>query len=867
MRKKGFTLMEMILVVAILGIVLASFSSVMISSSKAFRVSNDVAFMQNQSLIISRLIKNETKGVNSVTIYEEIPTFEDDQSYIYYNDHDKKIYIKRGTSQENILFDTKGTDQKVSFKKVDNNNFRFDVELENTTSKYVNKDSVTLVNASGLNGVFGEEGICISYSNVAEIPEPIITRVTLTNDLNENITTDVSATPAGDHTVTLNVDTSDVTELKPIVNTNDDENNTLYYIVGTNEVPFDINNPADNAPIDFSETVDFIVRRGEKENIYPVTVIPTETVVTFGEPHDLMSTTEKYYRDTKYNPQSASGIVNDIVMPNENDYLCALFDDETGYDYTHFVVNWYAIPPSDVEEMAYQIAYKVAEDNGVSGNLNQIALDTMYDYEYSALKLLYRQNSDDYFVTQQKSVESATRASFFGSSKDKSYANVLEVSKYYNEVMGDYVFYDFAPTDENGKIDESKYKVSIGSDEPIYSDQTSVQTFAHVGFKNGPIFETTMNELDFLYGSQLKQNSYLQSFNKMLFKTVNDSGYIDKSGNFGNYDIDQLKSVVKVKSPYENTGHDVYVDYVNRNMTLYGASNQYYDKNENYPQIGASQFGQYGLFSVNMNDKFYTDKKDNAESGVRIGIKNTVDSNGKPTMGGVAINPRSTSTLSNDNKVLYSEGYYVNYIYNKINQSQSSNRYHESGVNMNKSEGQTIHGNYPGDSDISNGQSTVGARNITNDHPEASIVPYKFGEISKNGYTVNPNDADIYMDINVDYTPINEWSTSLLYTVGIADRITGESTNLMYFGDYEDYFSGEKNYTFTQSNPLYSFEQTIKMCYDGSQNGDRSTSIESSYANVDTSSNTHMETAVSMWAYDPTDTNCSVTITELTPIE
>ncbi len=880
MKRKGFTLMEMIIVVAILGVVLASITSVMISSSKAFRVSNDVAYMQNQSLIISRLITNETKGVNSVTIYEDIPTFEANQSYIYYNDVDEKIYIKRGTDQEEELFATEGTNQQVTFKKVDNNNFKFEVYLYNDSSEFTNKDSVSLVNATASNGVFGaDKGICISYSNAAEIPEPLITRVSFTSDLNADMTTNVSETPKADKTVTFNVDISDVSALKPIIETNDDVNNTLYYMVGNTEVPFDINNPEKNDPIDFTDPVDFVVKRGEKQNLYTVIVIPTTPQVTFGDPYDLLATSEKYYRDTKYNPNNASGIVRDVVMPNEDDYICALFDDETSedgivYDYSHFVVNWYAIPPSDVEAEAYRLA-QVANPSASQSELEQIAFDPETGYEYSALKSLYQNNKNDYFVTQQKSVESARARA--GSKPDESYANVLDVSEYYDQVMGKYVFYDFAPTDESGVIDESKYKVSIGDSEPIYDEQSSVQTFAFVGFKNGPVFETTMNELDFLYGTPLKQKIYTQSFNKMLFKTIEDSGYLANNGNFGNMTIEDLENIVKVKAPYENEGHDVYVDFVNREMTLYGASNQYGSANEYYPATGSSQFAQYALFSVDMNDPFYTDsdtsslsserKKDEDTgsgeiSGVRVGIKNTTDSSGKPTMGGIAVNPRSTSTLSSDKTVVQSEGYYVNYIYNKISQSQSNNRYHESGVNMNSSNGYSIDGNYPGDSDESTGQATVGARNISEDHPEQSIVPYRFGEISKNGYTVNPNNADIYMDINVDYSETND----VLYTVDITDRQTGQSTNTMYFGDYEDYFDGEKNYTYTQSNPLYSFEQVIKMCYDGSQNGEKASAIKSEKVKVDENTGTHTETAVSMWAYDPTDTECSVTITELAPI-
>ncbi len=165
MKRKGVTLIEMIIVIAILSTVLVAINSVLISSSRTFATANSLANIQNQSLVIGRMVSSELKNSSTVTILDSVPSsFNSDSNYIYLNQSDNKIYIKKAGKSAEQLFETKSVDQDIIFTYVDDYNIKVDITLKASSTDYTNTIGINFLNIPTDSKVNGTTGKCISYA-------------------------------------------------------------------------------------------------------------------------------------------------------------------------------------------------------------------------------------------------------------------------------------------------------------------------------------------------------------------------------------------------------------------------------------------------------------------------------------------------------------------------------------------------------------------------------------------------------------------------------------------------------------------------------------------------------------------------------
>ncbi len=619
MKKRGVTLIEMILVMAILSIILASFYSVLISSTKTYNKASSFAKIQSQSVVIARLIENQLKTSDKVTIYEKVPsTFDKNLNYIYYNESEQKIYIKRMNENPKILFETKNVNQKVMFTGVDNKNISISVIIDAGTVDYENVFGVHFMNiptADKINFIptTVTSGICIEYKledavEIIDVEPPMITsfeiKVDNNKDYEEFLITDSVATIDQENKV-INVppltvvgDYKDV-KLTPTIEYVDpyrgdklkskvNGNNSLFdtgspssikfYENGkNNEVQFTVTTDA-NGVSDVTYTVNFEIKVEEKPVVFPtvdsLNIVATET----GKP-------------TK------------IVMPNTSDVLNADFKYTVKTDEvtpTGYKVRWYAVDPSEISSYS---DFKTKYDDG-------------------------KFNSFD--VIENNST--------------------LNASSYASQIAGKYVFYDVILTKDS--YESSPF---VSADENIAQNLASLKCpYVFVGLKNGKIYETTLNEINYIVSSQIQKDVMNICFNRI--SKANKQTYVGalfQSGVKDSYTQAEILNLIKVNIPSGNSGHKYSVDFVNKEVTITGASYQKYNSNNLYSSIASSETAHYGLLSLNMFDTYYSDCRPmRTSTNVYVSFKDDFSE-----MGGVSVVAGGKSILTTAKDRLYTNTY------------------------------------------------------------------------------------------------------------------------------------------------------------------------------------------------------------------
>lgn len=147
MKKNGFTLIEMIIVMAILITIISATTSVLISSSKTFSKGSSFTNMQNQSLVLSKMITNQLRNSTSFKLYNTVPSsFDTTKNYIYINETDNKIYLKKiGTSQKALL-NTPNIKQNLEFSYINDSNINAEIILSDVEDTYENLFSIGFIN-------------------------------------------------------------------------------------------------------------------------------------------------------------------------------------------------------------------------------------------------------------------------------------------------------------------------------------------------------------------------------------------------------------------------------------------------------------------------------------------------------------------------------------------------------------------------------------------------------------------------------------------------------------------------------------------------------------------------------------------------
>lgn len=799
--KKGFTLIEMILVCAIIAIVLGAFTSIVLSATRSYNSFFELSTLENEAIFLENELDKAIKPASSIHILSEVPkTLEEENAYIY--SKDGNILIKPIRENISYLYNPYDSIQNITFSAKNDKNILASVYLQKNDTIYTDEFSFPILNELD---DFTNEGAlskCLMFgvkNSNSEIEEnPLIVSFDFYKDDNSTIDYDcIGVIDNENGIINVEVSSENLSSLVPSISIVGDR----IRFFSPNGDDYNISNPK---PVDFTSPVNVYVLSGDsfKQYIINVKKIKVDNVVSGGL--DIIPTNKekKFSEDSIFKQVEISE--SEIYMPNKNNYLNARFTyDEDTYEYNYYV-RWYAIEPSYVSSI---------------DDLTKL---------YNDKKLLP-----------------------FEIIKNKRYINL---NKYQEKVSGKYVFFDvYLEHKDTGNITGEICSLNNSK------ENDDVLGVVFVGLKNGEVFPTTLNELDFLYSDDFKQGIVLNSFNKL---DANKKGFYiyseEKPYNSYIEDVSDFIEFIKVITPFENEKYTFDVDFFNEEVTITGSSSEF---------ISSSQYAQNGLFSVNMYDKYYSDNRGDYEkpSGVKFGFKNGVQGT-KPEIGGVYIAPNAYSVLNKDKTKVRTYGYNINYTYNKSNNF-------ENGVNMNYSIGSQIYGNYSnngeGDMEALIGQALVGARDIS--RGDSNKMPYTFKQIQKGDFSIIPSKTnDIIMDIDMAFEKPNEWSN--YYSLIKVCLSNGNEEKLksypMYFGYYE-YFSGEKNY-------IYGNGYKAKLVDNESQNGSNPVALNSAYLppyeynytnyypeNFTISENLYY-TTIGIFGYGMSENQARITITKLT---
>ncbi len=691
MKKKGVTLIELIVSMGILTIILASITTVMTSTSKTYNKATSLSGLQSQSIVFSTIISNQLKNSNDVTVYESVPSsFDEEYNYIYYNAIEKSIYKKFAGETSALLYRTANINQSVEFSKIDRNNVSVNVVLDNGDLSYENKFGVFFVNIkTGETIKFdpstATKGICIKYKlseTVVANTEPCVITAfgfLASNGTNsEFITTDIVATidEANKKIVvsplTIVGEYRDISLVPYIEYAYPDRGDTLV----AKDINTYVNYQNTLNPLGFykngvNKDVTITVKSGVAgvadatyDVEFEITVEPSPVVFPKVTSHDIVSTDGG---TTKKMPSEASYLTANYkytVGPGE--------DTPTGQ-----TIRWYAVSPSEI---------------GSVDDFNS----------------KYKNGDFTPFATIDNNVS-------------------LKLSDYRDMVVGKYVFYDVV------------LKKDIYSSAPtVYDSAIEGVTatncpYVFVGLDNGKIYETTLNEIDYIKSSQIQKNVMNICFNRLSKATKNKYIQLVFEWNVKDvYSQNEILGLLKVKIPSGNSGHSYTVDFVNKKLTIAGASYQYLNKNNIYPDISSSslyKYAQYGLLSINMYDSYYTDKRTVSNSSkIRISFDgNSYDA------GGISIIPNLTSSLTTTSNKLYSSTLLPTYFIK---------------IDCNKAD----YGNSVKDVDILGNDSLIYGKDYSGSLAEAFAI---------NSYNINQSTDSVNIDIN---TRISIFSDTMIGT-------------------------------------------------------------------------------------------------------
>lgn len=157
-RKSGFTLIEIIVVVALLGIISIIVYSLLSYGFKGFNNSSDRSINDIEVRTTTGIITRKIRFASSISISNSVPTGAADHYYIYIDSG--KIYQKSGTSPSSQIGSV--SDYILQFTKISSDTVGITVGRIGDSS-YNLSTNVKGMNMN-LNIVSGSNGSCVDYT-------------------------------------------------------------------------------------------------------------------------------------------------------------------------------------------------------------------------------------------------------------------------------------------------------------------------------------------------------------------------------------------------------------------------------------------------------------------------------------------------------------------------------------------------------------------------------------------------------------------------------------------------------------------------------------------------------------------------------
>ena len=115
MNKRGMTLVEIIVAIAIVGIISTVIASVFIFGNKSYNRSETRSIRQMDVRLVAQTISKELRYAYAIVLFDN-KNFEVEYEYIYLDEQSNKIMIKRSGTKEGVeLLKGKQTFDEVNF--------------------------------------------------------------------------------------------------------------------------------------------------------------------------------------------------------------------------------------------------------------------------------------------------------------------------------------------------------------------------------------------------------------------------------------------------------------------------------------------------------------------------------------------------------------------------------------------------------------------------------------------------------------------------------------------------------------------------------------------------------------------------------
>lgn len=194
-RNKGVTLIELIVALAILGIVIIGISSFIIFNNKTFNISEKQSDAQFNVRSASESITKELRVADTIEILDSTPAeFESDKKYIYVEGNSIKLFM--GGCKKKILNGSSNFTPTLTFKKKSENGkvLNFTIDGLEGNQKFTIDSDILILNMPAPNSVLGKgSGSVVAFGPFTK-PEIVQVDKALLNllTLNDHLTTDAA---------------------------------------------------------------------------------------------------------------------------------------------------------------------------------------------------------------------------------------------------------------------------------------------------------------------------------------------------------------------------------------------------------------------------------------------------------------------------------------------------------------------------------------------------------------------------------------------------------------------------------------------------------------------------------------------------
>ncbi len=160
----GMTLIELIVVMAILVVVIAAIGSVLVYGQRAFRQGENQSALQNDIRLVAERISKDIRYAENFSIHTTMPALDEQYKYIYVESG--KIMRRIGSGTPEVLLGSEGT-ASLSFTRANDRLVSFTLGKTNLSRTFSVQTDVDLMNLRE-NTIAGTSGSCIRFGPVSD---------------------------------------------------------------------------------------------------------------------------------------------------------------------------------------------------------------------------------------------------------------------------------------------------------------------------------------------------------------------------------------------------------------------------------------------------------------------------------------------------------------------------------------------------------------------------------------------------------------------------------------------------------------------------------------------------------------------------